>query len=318
MIDWTLSRNLDWSVDDKDTQRLVVTAILRRKPDYFVRNYVFIVFLLTTAIFTTFISRPFDLSTRVSIVFTILLTIVYFKYSAVNAAFPQTPYQDILGTYISTNFYIVLLIGIVSFAFSTQCTMGGFTGLTTPLNADTNCVYNPGHIYSLAIADYNPIAETIVGFVLLSIWLSFNFRYWSSIYQRFELNIRIVEAADLGWMSFPTNRAGPAGYFDSRRMILETRRLSWSFHDLCVGAWNRSHTEIEKHDSLGKKKLSPKNNDSNNQIVPTSSTLFEVAIAKRFNEDQAATIVQGICRRKAAIETKKKMFSKLSAGVSKS
>ena len=99
-------------------QRINSACIVRRKPGYFVRNYIVVIFLLTTSGFTTFFSRPDDFGTRVGINFTVLLSVVAFKYSG-GGNIPQVPYSTILDSYINLNFYIVLFIAVVSTPTST-------------------------------------------------------------------------------------------------------------------------------------------------------------------------------------------------------
>jgi hypothetical protein len=75
---------MDWEVT-KDVpalggfQKLNASPIIRRKPGYFVRNYIVIVYLLSSSAFTGFLAQPNDLNTRVTVIFTVLLSVVAFK-----------------------------------------------------------------------------------------------------------------------------------------------------------------------------------------------------------------------------------------------
>ena len=84
--EYKLARNLAWEVTKEPvayggSQRLNASVIIKRKPEYFVRNYIFVIFLLTSSVFFTFLARPDDFNTRVVIIYTVLLSTIAFKYS---------------------------------------------------------------------------------------------------------------------------------------------------------------------------------------------------------------------------------------------
>ena len=112
---------------------------------YLFRDQV-VIFLLSSTVFTVFLTQPNDLNTRTVIIFTILLSVIAFKYNN-SADMPQVSYATILDAYILQvccdsicvctslrklicsafciqNFYVILFIATVSFMFTTQCTFG--------------------------------------------------------------------------------------------------------------------------------------------------------------------------------------------------
>mmetsp|Transcript_67414 Transcript_67414/g.152569 ORF Transcript_67414/g.152569 Transcript_67414/m.152569 type:complete len:783 (-) Transcript_67414:278-2626(-) len=227
LTDFHLARNMDWEVTKEPAslggfQRINSACIVRRKPGYFVRNYIVVIFLLTTSGFTTFFSRPDDFGTRVGINFTVLLSVVAFKYSG-GGNIPQVPYSTILDSYINLNFYIVLFIAVVSFLFSMQCTMGGImSGNMERLTEEVLCSSIPGHWYMMEwFPVYDPVLETGVGLFLTIVWVGTNAWYWDKVYKQMQVNLKVIDEVDIGWMIYKYK--GPKGFkgcFDPERMII--------------------------------------------------------------------------------------------------
>ena len=65
MVDYHMGQNLEWEVSREPLafggfQRITASAIVRRKPGYFIRNYIIVVYLLTSSSFASFMARPDD------------------------------------------------------------------------------------------------------------------------------------------------------------------------------------------------------------------------------------------------------------------
>ena len=214
-VDFHLARNLDWEVSKEPVnlggfQRLNASAIVRRKPGYFVRNYAVVVFLLTTLSFCVFICRPDDYSTRVVVAFTSLLAMVAFKYSG-GEGIPQVPYPTLLDAYIFVCFFVLLVHNSVCFAFMVQCTMGGImSGNRKRVMKDVMCSKNPGHWYGFDwVPPYDPRVETAVGLLFFWSWIYYNYRHWTAINARVQFNLNVVDVVGIGWMSYKYK--GPKG-----------------------------------------------------------------------------------------------------------
>ena len=226
MTDYHLAKCLDWDVVKEPAsyggnQRINASAIVRRKPGYFVRNYVVIVFLLTSSSFTAFLSRPDDFNTRVAIIFTVLLAVVAFKYNS-SDMMPRVSYATILDSYILLNFYIVLAVAVASFVFSMQCTMGGImSGDRRRVVVDTSCSKMPGHWYGMSwLPVYDPVVETCVALFAMGLWLGANAWYWQGVWKRIQYNLRVVEKIGIGWMSYKSlDTSKVKGRFDAERFI---------------------------------------------------------------------------------------------------
>mmetsp|Transcript_4781 Transcript_4781/g.10131 ORF Transcript_4781/g.10131 Transcript_4781/m.10131 type:complete len:514 (+) Transcript_4781:1-1542(+) len=224
MEDFHLARNLDWNVTKEPAslggcQRLNSAVIVRRKPGYYVRNHIIVVFLLSSSSFTSFLAMPDDLNSRVAILFTVLLSIVAFKYSG-SEVIPQVSYSTTLDAYILLNFYVLLLVGMLNCGFSTQCTMGGNLKEGHVMK-DLRCSLNPGRWYAMDfLPAYSPLAETIVGVLLFITWLVGNWTHWYGIWKRVQFNLGVVDKAMIGWMTYKyKGPKGTKGLFMSEKFI---------------------------------------------------------------------------------------------------
>jgi hypothetical protein len=213
MVDYHLARNMDWKVTREameygGLELIQAAAIVRRKPGYFVRNYVVIVFLITSSSFAAFMAGPDNMEGRSGIIFMIMLTVIAFKYSG-GDVMPKVPYSTILATYITLNFYIVLLVGVVAFGFSMVCVSGGSLDLGDPenVNVDIGCSRMPGRWYNMPwIPEYDPVVETSVGMFLVGVWMLFNYLFWKPVWDRIQLNLKIIDDVDIGWMSYKATK----------------------------------------------------------------------------------------------------------------
>lgn len=224
--DFHLGAGLDWEVVREPlelggNQRLNASAIVRRKPGYFVRNYIVVIFLLTTSGFAAFLCKPDDLGSRTGISLTVLLSAVAFKYGG-SDSMPTVSYSTYLDSYILFNIYIILLASVVVYAFSVVCSLGG-TVKERLLIRGYVCSAKPGAIYKLAwIPPYNPVAETAASLLLTGAWLAYNAWFWRKIYRRVLFNVQVVEDVGLGWMNYKPAEPppGPKGAFPSEQLIL--------------------------------------------------------------------------------------------------
>jgi hypothetical protein len=227
MVNYHLARNLDWEITKENvsfgsSQHLNASAIVRRKPGYFVRNYVIIIFLLTSSSFSVFLAKPDEYNTRASIIFTVLLSVVAFKYSGSNHM-PRVSYATILDAYILLNFYIVLCVAAVCFGFSTVCQASGIRDLRPGKNKvmhDLWCSENPGRWYHMDwIPAYNPIVETCVGIFLFLFWLGCNSWYWLKVWHRVQFCLKVIDDVNIGWMIYSFKGPGKKGQFCSEKFI---------------------------------------------------------------------------------------------------
>jgi len=227
MVNYHLARNLDWAITKENVsfgsnQLLNASAIVRRKPGYFVRNYVIIIFLLTSSSFSVFLAKPDEYNTRASIIFTVLLSVVAFKYSGSNHM-PRVSYATILDAYILLNFYIVLAVAAVSFGFSTVCQASGIRDDREGQNKvmkDILCSENPGRWYHMDfIPAYSPVVETSVGIILFLFWLGCNSWYWLKVYHRVVFCLNVIDDVNIGWMMYPFKGPGKKGQFCSEKFM---------------------------------------------------------------------------------------------------
>lgn len=300
MVDYHLARNLDWEVTKEPAslggfQRINSACIVRRKPGYFVRNYIVVIFLLTSTMFCSFMARPDDFGTRVGIAFTVMLTVVAFKYGG-GENIPQVSYATILDSYILINFYVVLLLSIVSFLFSMQCTMGGILN-TSHITSDLLCSTRPGHWYYMNwLPVYDPIVETICSILLAGFWIGTNVWYWKKVYDRIQRNLKVIDEVDIGWMVYKyKGRPGMKGCFDPETFIIRKPKLDRWKKPLEPGIWCFG--------LFGHKKLAP-TGPPKNMFELTAAAAKDKA--KAGDPDANAAIIQSIFRRKLAVEDAKK------------
>jgi hypothetical protein len=133
---------------------------------------------------------------------------------------PVVSYATILDSYILLNFYIILALGVIMFAFSLGCTASG----NNPARqfGKQACNFVPGRWYGLDfIPAYNPVAETVLALLLVGCWVGVNAHYWHGVYERLLFNLNVVERVDIGWITTPKEgrQPGPKGYFYSERLI---------------------------------------------------------------------------------------------------
>jgi hypothetical protein len=235
-VDYHLAGKLDWEVTREPVslggnQRLNACAVVRRKPGYYIRNYVVIIFLLSTASFTSFIARPDDYETRSMIIFTLLLSVVAFKYSG-DDLLPSLSYPTTLDAYILLNFYVVLLVGVTSFGFATVCGMSGVrSGNPRKVEKDYLCSDEPGRWYGMTfIPGYGPVFETSLGLFVFGLWMSANLWYWLKVYNRTLFNVDIINRVELGWMKHDENQRskqakhkGKKGHYMSGKLLTHKR-----------------------------------------------------------------------------------------------
>lgn len=222
-----LARNLDWGVTKEPMElggnlRLFASAIIRRDPGYFVRNFIIVNFVLTSSGFAAFMCQPNDYGGRTGIILTVLLSAVAFKYGG-DELIPLVPYPTILDSYVLFNIYIILGLGAVTFFFSTLCGLGG-ANKATLLMVDWGCTLKPGNLYkSRSIQPYDPVVELAICFALATSWFAFNALYWRKVYLRVQFNLKMVDDADIGWVVFKSKEPGPEGCFYSERLITYDR-----------------------------------------------------------------------------------------------
>jgi hypothetical protein len=182
---------------------------------------VIIIFMLTSSTFTSFLARPDDLDSRSGIVFTVLLSVVAFKYSGATTM-PQVSYATILDAYILLNFYMVLMVGTVVFAFSMVCSMGGTNDEDNleRVQKDLLCSRHPGDGYGLDfLPKYDPVVETICGLCFFGVWLGLNAWYWWSVWERIELNKTIISDVSIGWVKFKLEAGAIEGQFPIEKFV---------------------------------------------------------------------------------------------------
>jgi hypothetical protein len=224
-----LARNLDWCVTKEavelgGNERLCASAIVRRDPGYFVRNFIVVIFVLTTSGFAAFMCPPSDFGGRSGIILTVLLSAVAFKYGG-DELIPLVPYPTILDSYVLFNIYIILGLGAVAFFFSTLCGLGG-ANKATVLMTDWACSLKPGNVYKMRwIQPYDPMVELAICFALAILWFTFNAVYWRRVHLRMQFNLKVVDDAELGWVVFKTSGSGPEGRFDSERLLTLERKV---------------------------------------------------------------------------------------------
>ena len=212
MVDYHLARNLDWAVTKEANEygghdRIQAAAIVRRKPGYYIRNYVIIIFLITSSACTAFMAGPDNMEGRTTVIFMVLLAIIAFKYSG-SSIMPTVPYATTLDYYITHSFYTVLVIGVICFAFSAVCTSGGSRGRDPArVDLDISCSKEPGRWYGLGwLPAYDPVAETATGLLCTFAWLLFNAHFWWPIWKRVQATLQIVDEVDIGWMSYKATK----------------------------------------------------------------------------------------------------------------
>jgi len=300
MVDFHLARNLDWEVTKEPPslggfQRINAACIVRRKPGYFVRNYIVVIFLLTSTMFCAFMARPDDFATRVGIAFTVLLTVVAFKYGG-GENIPQVSYATILDSYILINFYVVLLLSIVSFLFSMQCTMGGILN-TSHITSDILCSTRPGHWYYMNwLPVYSPVAETICSVLLAGFWVGTNYWYWQKVYDRIQVNLKVINEVDIGWMIYKyKGRPGMKGCFDPETFIIRKSKLDSRGNPIEPGVWCCGLFGHKKELPTGPPK---------NLFELTAAAAKEKA--KEGDPDANAAMIQSVFRRKQALNDMKK------------
>jgi hypothetical protein len=86
-----------------------VTVIISRKASFFVTNNLLIVFLITFLSLTLFSAEPTDVSSRLSSVFTLLLTLFAFKIVITNQL-PTISYLTIIDKYQVLNIIYLTMI----------------------------------------------------------------------------------------------------------------------------------------------------------------------------------------------------------------
>ena len=266
LVDWHLARNLDWSVTREPVslggfQRLNAAAIIRRKPGYFVRNFIVIIFLLTSSTFAAFNAPPNDMSTRMMVVFTSLLAIISFKFGG-DPAIPTPPYPTILDTYIMVCFYVNLFVMVVTMLFTVQCTMGGImSGNPKRLKRDVQCQLSPGHWYGLGgvLPAYNVWSETLAGLAIFVVWIGTNYWYWHRVWHRVQFNLRVVDQVGIGWMVYKfKGRKAMKGKYDAGAMV----------RDLKLEADLRAKKEAEAKAAKGGAATSPESNQPPKASLP--------------------------------------------------
>jgi hypothetical protein len=225
LSEFHLSQHLDWFVSKESagsggSQRLNACAIVRRKPKYYIRNYILVVFMLSSSSFSAFLARPEDYETRAVVIFTVLLSVVAFKYNA-GEEIPRVPYSTIFEAYVILNFYALLGIGFLTFGFSMVCGMGGTeSGNDKKVQRDVTCSRVPGRLYSMDfIWQYDPVYETCTGLIVFAIWLFCNSWYWNGIMENFHQNVAAVNDSGLKWLKFKYVE-GEEGLFPVERYVL--------------------------------------------------------------------------------------------------
>ncbi len=199
-------------VRSNNAAHLALSSILQPPTD------IIVVFLLTTTTFVGFACRPDDLNSRITVVFTVLLALVSFKYGG-SAQLPIVSYPTILDSYILINFYICLLLGFVQIMISFQCTSSGINNPDKVMR-DTLCSLSPGEWFGAPwIPKYNPLFEILISFGLLLIWLGVNYWYWKKLYKRVIRNLEIIDEVGLGWMSYKAKNKAMKGKYDAERLI---------------------------------------------------------------------------------------------------
>lgn len=223
MVDYHLARNLDWEVTREPMsygglQRLNASAIVRRKPGYYIRNYLLVIFFLTTTTFVGFGCRPDDMNSRVTVIFTALLSIVAFKYSG-TSRFPQVPYPTILDSYIVLNFYVCLGVGLIQIILTFQCTSSGNVNEKF-LQENVLCNTKPGIIVGMPwFPAYSAVFEICVAILCFIGWVGANIWYWHGLYARIRTNLDIIDEVGLGWMNYKTKNKAMKGKYDAWRLI---------------------------------------------------------------------------------------------------
>lgn len=225
LSEFHLSQHLDWEVTKEavtlgGSQRLVASVIVRRKPKYYIRNYILVVFMLSTSSFSSFLSRPDDYETRAVVIFTILLAVVAFKYNA-GDEIPRVPYSTLFEAYVILNFYALLGIGFITFGFAMVCGMSGTeSGDFDKVQRDIFCSRDPGKWYGMSwIWPYDPVYETITGLVVFAIWLGWNVWYWNGIMTHYHENVQAVNESGLKWLKFKY-KDGEQGLFPVEKFVL--------------------------------------------------------------------------------------------------
>jgi hypothetical protein len=170
-IEWQVEGNAALQVtkphEHRHLARFDVLIRLRRKPEFYLWNIVFVLFFLTLASSIVFKMEPHDINSRATVLLTLLLASL--AYKIVTASFlPIKPYLTFLDKYILSSFmvqFLVLIECIVAMQF--WCTSikdhdadwidGKYTGDNTHRTP-------PSHECSTSLSDFEEVfVKTLYG-----------------------------------------------------------------------------------------------------------------------------------------------------------
>lgn len=90
----------------------IVTIPVQRKSQYYLQNILLIVLILTSLGLSTFAFPSDDLTGRTFCVFTLILTCIAFKFTAIAESLPKVPYATVLDHFMSSSIWILAFMTI--------------------------------------------------------------------------------------------------------------------------------------------------------------------------------------------------------------
>ena len=244
-----------------------------RKSYYYSRHYIFILFLMTTSVFTSFTIPADNVETRCNIVFSLLLTIVAFNYSC-SESIPKVPYATILEKFINSCFLTVLTVGVISFFFSWLAYNDGST-----CGDDGDC----SHAVGMGVGmEYDPMHETFVGLVSFFLWGASNLSYWGYIFSRKkEVKRMIDEDEQIQWLKFKSRKSaknpGNAIVMVNKRSSMG-RGLGWG---VFCGGDKSSCSKKKVAKKSGKAAKTADTVDTGRTVSTTGSTTGDVEMGRK-------------------------------------
>ena len=205
LTEWDITRNLDWNVErgahgdptrDGGRERLHAKVIVKRKVEYYNSHFFVIVFLVTTTSFSAFLFDAYgELSTRLAIIMSVLLTTVSFNIGA-SSIIPTVPYSTVLDGYINANFVANLLIGFLSTIFCLLAYDDNVKGNTSGDDGYPTYRWEDGCLYT-------PHFEGVVISTIFAIWLGANCKFFRDLNHMVDKAARVIEEDEqLGWMTY--------------------------------------------------------------------------------------------------------------------
>mmetsp|Transcript_17299 Transcript_17299/g.22461 ORF Transcript_17299/g.22461 Transcript_17299/m.22461 type:complete len:752 (+) Transcript_17299:74-2329(+) len=169
LVEWKIAKNLHWEVTagaggdpsrDGGKQRLIARVVVCRKSYYYTAHYIIMAFSISTISFTAFSIEPVNVTARVNVVLTILLTVVAFNYVCQDKI-PKVPYSTILDKFLICNHIAILIVGLLVMLV---------------------CYMESHEVSEHYLFGMKPNHEPVVGTVLFFIWILGNAYFGGNTY----------------------------------------------------------------------------------------------------------------------------------------